>query len=89
MPKVFVLPVIRREDYDAFRRDVGANLAATYDEWAKLFDREVAEARKSGKTVVEAAVDYDAFTRYCRDSGKKPDPQLLLQFAIQKPLGEA
>jgi len=37
---VFIIPVIRREDYDAFRRDVGAKLANTYDEWAKLFEKE-------------------------------------------------
>jgi hypothetical protein len=44
MPKVFVLPVIRREDYDAFRHHVALNLASTYDQWAKLFADEIAEA---------------------------------------------
>ena len=89
MTKVFVLPVIRREDYDAFRRDVGPNLSNTYDEWAKLLANEVAEARRIGKTVVEAEVNYDEFTRYCRTTGKKPDPMVLLDFAMHRPLGEA
>jgi hypothetical protein len=45
MTKVFVIPVIRREDYDAFRRDAGSTLANTYDEWMKLLTKEVAQAR--------------------------------------------
>jgi hypothetical protein len=89
MTKVFVIPVIRREDYDAFRRDVGSTLANTYDEWEKLLAKEVAEARQSGKTVVEAEVNYDEFQRYCRTTGKKPDPMALLEFAAHRPLGEA
>jgi hypothetical protein len=89
MAKLFVLPVIRRQDYDAFRRDVGPNLATSYDEWARLLANEVAEARRIGKTVVEAEVNYDEFTRYCRTSGKKADPMTLLEFAMHRPLGEA
>ena len=87
--KVFVLPVIRRQDYDAFRRDVGPNLANSYDEWTRLFAHEVAEARRIGKTVIEAEVNYDDFTRYCHANGKKPDPISLLEFAMHRPLGEA
>jgi hypothetical protein len=89
MKKVFVIPVIRREDYDAFRRDVGSTLANTYDEWVRLLAKEVAEARRSGKTVVEAEVNYDEFRRYCSTTGKKPDPMVLLEFAAHRPLGEA
>ena len=90
MPEVFVLPVIRREDYDAFRRDVGPNLADSFDEWSKLLAKEVAEARLQGRNVVLAPINYEPFTRYCRAKGKKPDPQILLDFAIStKPDGEA
>lgn len=89
MTKVFVIPVIRREDYDAFRRDVGSTLANTYDEWMKLLAKEVAQARQSGKTVVEAEVNYDEFQRYCRTTGKTPNPMVLLEFAAHRPLGEA
>jgi hypothetical protein len=31
MTKVFVIPVIRREHYDAFRRDIGSALVNTID----------------------------------------------------------
>jgi hypothetical protein len=90
MPKVFVLPVISREDYDAFRRDVGLNFADSCDEWAKLCASEVAEARLQGRNVVLAPINYEAFTQYCHANGKKPDPQILLDFAIStKPVREA
>ena len=84
MTRVFVVPVIRREDYDAFRRDIGQNLADTYDEWAKLFADELAEARRQGKTVIEAIVHYDEFLAFCVANGHKPNPQILLDFAIRK-----
>lgn len=90
MPKVIVLPAIRREDYDAFKRDIRLNHAETFDEWTRLFTSEVAEARRQGKTVIEVLVKYDEFTRYCRANEKKPSPQSLLDFAIStKPVGEA
>ena len=89
MPKIFVLPVIRREDYEAFRRDVGPNLANSYDEWTNIFSGEVAEARRLGKTVVEVPVEYNEFTRYCAANGKKPNPQTLLDFVAHRPRGEA
>jgi len=90
MPKVFVLPVIRHEDYDAFRRDVGLTLADTYDDWAKVFAGEISEARLHGKNVVLAPVNYDEFTQYCSANEKNPDPQSLLDFAIStKPEAEA
>ena len=89
MTKVFVLPVIRRQDYDAFRRNIGPNLADSYDEWAKLFANEVAEARRLGKTIVEAEINYEEFIRYCSANAKKPDPMVLLEFAIHRPRGTA
>ena len=89
MTKAFVIPVIRREDYDAFRRDAGLKLSDSYDEWAKLFAKEIAEARRLGDTIIEAVVDYDEFTRHCATHGYKPDPQILLNFVRSKPIAEA
>jgi trehalose-6-phosphate synthase len=51
--ELFVLPVFNPAQYDAFRREIGANLADTYDEWCKLFADEVSEAMRQGDTVVE------------------------------------
>ena len=89
MGHLFVLPIIRPEDYNAFRRDIGHHIANTYEEWAKLVASEVAQARRDGKTVIERVIDYDDFIRYCRRNEKTPDAAVLLQFAAHKPLGEA
>ena len=90
MAKVIVVPVIRREDYNAFQRDVGPTLANSYDEWTALFSAEVDSARQQGKTVVETEVRYGEFIRYCIANGLKPDPMTLLDFVgRQKRLGEA
>jgi hypothetical protein len=89
MGQLFVLPIIRPEDYNAFKRDIGHHIANTYEEWAKLVAGEVAKARQDGKTVIERVVDYDDFVRYCRVVGKLPDAAVLLQFAAHTPLGEA
>ncbi len=89
MGQLFVFPVIRPEDYNSFRRDIGRHIADTYEEWAKLVAGEVAKARRDGKTVIERVVDYDDFVRYCRGIGKAPDAAVLLQFASHTPLGEA
>ena len=84
MAEFFVLPVISEQEYPAFRRAVGANLADTYDQWAKLFADDLAEARRRGDTIVDVEVKYDEFIGYCRANGKKPDPQILLDFALLK-----
>ena len=89
MAHVFVLPVIRREDYEAFKRDVGLNVTTTFDEWTKLLEGEAAEARRQGRTVVETEINYAEFKQHCGKIGRKPDPQTLLEFAMHRPLGEA
>jgi hypothetical protein len=87
---VFVIPKIGREDYPAFRRDIGPALASTYEEWTALIAKEVAAARAEGKTVVENRVNYSEFVQYCRANGHRPDAITLFDFAkTQKRLGEA
>lgn len=89
MAQVFVLPVIRREDYDAFSRDVGLNLTTTFDQWTKLLISEAAEARQQGRTVIETEINYPEFKQFCDKNGRKPNPQTLLEFATHRPIGEA
>jgi len=83
------LPVVRREDYDSFRRDVGLNLTTTFDQWTELLESEAAEARRQGRTVVETEINYTEFKEFCSKNGLKPDPQTILEFATHRPLGEA
>ena len=72
MPMVFPLPVIRPEDYDAFRREVGSDLADTYDEWLDLHREQVDEARRRGDPVAEIEVKLDEFIGFCRATGTSP-----------------
>ncbi len=82
--KVFALPVFRPEEYQAFRREVGANLADTYDEWAKAAAEQRDEAIRQGKSLVDIEVHYDEFIRHCRATGEKADPKTLLAFAVKR-----
>jgi hypothetical protein len=83
---LFVLPVFRREQYDSFRREIGTDLADTYDKWQDLFAEEVEEARRKGLSVINIEVDFDEFMAHCRASALKPDAMILLEFAKGKKL---
>lgn len=80
----FILPVLREKDYDAFRRDIGPDLANTYDEWAKLFADDLAKAKRRGETTIKVEVNYDEFIRFCRAEGHEPNSELLRRFAVFK-----
>jgi hypothetical protein len=51
---------------------------------AKVFAKEVAEARRLGNTIIETVMDYDEFIQHCAKHGHKPDPQILANFARSK-----
>jgi hypothetical protein len=82
--KAFVFPVISRKDYNAFRRDVGPNLADTYDQWSNRFANDLAEAEKRGYAVVDVEIKYGELIEYCRINRRNPDPQTLLDFTNYK-----
>jgi hypothetical protein len=86
MGKLFVLPVIRPEDYTAFRRDIGHHIADTYEEWAKLVAGEVAQARQDGKTVIERVIDNDDFSDIVGGLGKLLMPQFYCNSPRTPPL---
>jgi len=79
MAVLFVLTFSENE-YDSFKRLIGANLAYTYNEWKKFINNEVADADRSGDTVVKIEVKYDEFIAYCKANGKDADSQVLLSF---------
>ena len=55
------LPIIRREDYEAFRGLLGNNLPDTYDEWSKLHDDQILQIARGGHTVRGVKVYPDEF----------------------------
>jgi hypothetical protein len=84
MTMVFPIPIIPKHQYDAFRRDVGPDLADTYDEWFEFVRKHRSERLRQGETLVDVEVDYDEFTRFCAATGTKPTAKTLLDFAIEK-----
>ena len=52
---VFHVPVISADQYESFRREIGPDLADTYDAWFKLFAQQRDEMLRTGQTVVEVA----------------------------------
>lgn len=90
LTSVFVIPVICREDFASFARDLGLASKQTFEDWSKLLAGELAEARAQGKTIIEAEVRYAEFSEYCAKRSRKPDAMLLLEFVSRpKPLSEA
>lgn len=81
---IFTLPILHREDYDAFRRDVGPDLADTYDEWMEFFAEQRDEAVRRGETVIDVQINHHEFIRFCRASGAHPNLKLMLDFAANK-----
>jgi hypothetical protein len=88
VPSAFAIPILRRNQYEAFRREVGSDLANTYDGWLEyLGDRRV-EATKRGETMVEVEIDFDHFMMFCRTRGRNPNLKALLYFAVEKSTGQ-
>jgi hypothetical protein len=81
-------PMIGAQDYPAFRRAVGPDLADTYDEWLKLFADRVNEARRGGDTVAQIEVHFDEFFGFCSATGRATNLNSLLEFAIEKSLAQ-
>jgi hypothetical protein len=81
---IFTLPILHREDYDAFRRDLGADLADTYDKWMEFYAEQRDQAIKRGERVIDVQVNHHEFIRFCRSTGAQPDLKLLLEFADRK-----
>ena len=88
MPMVFPFPVILPDDYEAFRREVGSDLADTYDEWLNLHREQIDETRRRGDTVAEIEVQFDEFIAFCLATGATPDAKTLLDFTIKKSSGQ-
>jgi hypothetical protein len=58
----------RREDYDRIRSlmDDGNKLPATFEEWEKTANSQVAEAAAQGAIIEPVILDPDEFIRFCQ-----------------------
>ena len=81
-------PAICAQDYDAFRRALGPDLADTYDEWLKLIADRINEVRRGGDTVAQIEVHFDEFFGFCNATRRATNLNSLLEFAIEKSLAQ-
>jgi len=84
MAFVFPFPVISKEEYPSFRQQVGSHLADSYDEWLKVHNEQIEEARRNGDTVARIEVKYDEFVEFCRTTGATSNANTLLDFTVKK-----
>lgn len=83
-----VLPVFTPEQYDAFRKEIGADLADSYDEWLKLHREQCEEAIQRGEQWVQIEVKFDEFVAYCRATGAPADMNMIRLFSVKKSQGD-
>ncbi|HUZ31389.1 MAG TPA: hypothetical protein VMV19_04680 [Xanthobacteraceae bacterium] len=83
------LPLIAPADYDAFRKLLGNELSATYQEWLQAHQDETRDCLRRGATasVSEIPVDPDEFARFCGTRGGHCNLANLLRFTIEKARG--
>ncbi len=88
MATSFPIPLIRPEYYNAFKREVGPDLADTYDKWRDLHAKDSAERIRRGESLVEIHVDPYEFIRFVQLRGVAGNLKTLLDFTIEKAAGK-
>jgi hypothetical protein len=84
MDEIYDLPIIRADDYDAFRRIPTRDLPDTYNEWLKLIAERRLERGRLGFQVVEIQVNSGEFTRYLTTNGQAANLKTLADLCIEK-----
>jgi hypothetical protein len=82
--RTMVFPVFTPEQYDAFRKEIGPDLADSYDEWLKLHREQCDEAIQRGEAWVQIELKYDEFLAYCRATGAPADMNTIRLFSVKK-----
>ena len=82
------LPIIRPDQYKAFRGEMGTDLPNTQDEFAELIKNQRNEALRRGEIPVPVDVEFHEFKRFCGSRGTKPNAKTLTDFAIEKRAGK-
>ncbi len=82
----YFFPLIRREDFEAFRRVMKGEFPATFEKWHYLRLKEVSDEQGAGQTAVDVQIDPDEFAEFCLTSGASPDRDTLYRFAMRKGL---
>jgi hypothetical protein len=76
-----VLPVIRVEDYESFRRILRTDIPDSHDEWLDLFAKWAVEYSQGPNAIREIEVKPDKFSRFLNATENTPSLNTLLLFA--------
>jgi hypothetical protein len=79
---------VTENDHQVFINIVQNYPSYSYDKWLKFRAQEVDEWRAEGIEVVEVDVTPDDFTRYCRDTGARPNLNTFRAIATAKAIGK-
>ena len=74
------LPVISRNDYDAFRSILHTDLPGTYDEWFQLHAEHRADLQRKGHVVREIDIYSNEFAGYLAVRGYRANLATLRNF---------
>ena len=78
------LALIEREDFEAFKRLLGAHLPASYDEWTKVRNYCIDQDRRTVKRTILVKTDPDEFVRWLGARDARATLDLLDDFAFFK-----
>lgn len=78
------LPLIRKEDFEAFKRLLGANLPDAYDGWRQLVTDRADMILKSQHHVVMKEVDPNQFAAWIKATGRQTTLNALDTFTFQQ-----
>jgi hypothetical protein len=78
----FYQPLIRSEDYQAFRRLLQADLPDSFEVWGEMRFERLAKLRNAGHDTPDIEVNPTEFIAHCHATGQNPSLHALWNFAF-------
>jgi len=79
----------RREDYDRIREimDDGPAMPATFDEWEKIANETIAQAKTQGIVIKLVIIDPVGFVKFCEAKKIPRGSKERMEYAVSKEAG--
>jgi hypothetical protein len=87
MGTIFI-PRVTEADHEVLLNVVHEYPSYSYDKWLNFRAKEIAQWKAGGGEVIEIDVSPDDFSRYCRDTGARPDINAFRAIATAKGTGK-
>jgi hypothetical protein len=87
---IFDMPIIRKDDYESFRRLLKDDIPDTYEKWVyrQTCTRDEQVLKWEHTEFNDVEIDSNEFARYCRATNSKPTMQSLDRFTQEKSAGK-